>query len=142
MIRAKFTETGEVDFQDLIKRLKNPRPLLSEVGDIIKDDVTKRISKTKVSPNGQKWAPWADSTYISRIKDGTAHLGLLNHTGTLLNSIQKTVKSRQVVIDSTAPYAGFLQSGTKNMPARPFIGISQQAEKDISALVHDYLGLK
>ena len=141
-IRVKVTETGDIDFMDLIKRMKNPRPLLSEVGDIIREDIQERIKTTKVDPNGTPWAPWSERTFIARAKEGSAGLGLLYRTGRLYNSLVKDVHSRDVKVYSTAPYAAYLNNGTKNMPARPFIGISEKANKDIDILVRSYLGIK
>lgn len=142
MIKVKYTEKGDIDFNDLIKRLKNPRPLLSEVGDLIREDIQTRIKKTKVDPQGNAWAPWAESTYIARAKEGSAGLGLLYRTGRLYNSLLKDVHSRDVKVYSTAPYARFLNNGTSNMPAREFIGVSAKANADIDKLVRSYMGIK
>lgn len=149
MIKINMHEEG-FDFEGYIAKLKNPRPLLAQVADVIKVDIEDRITSTKVDPEGKPWAAWAPSTAKARMKDGTFGLGLLNHGGGLLGSLVPAVLQNRsadgryssgfsAVVTATAPYAGFLQNGTRNMPARPFMGISQQANEDIIDLVNAYL---
>ena len=40
---------------------------------------------------------------------------------------------------ATKEYAGFLQDGTKRMPARPFIGLSAQDIADLADLIDAWL---
>lgn len=138
MIKINMQEEG-FDFEDLVSKLKNPRPLLVEVAGVIKADITERITTTKVDPDGNPWEPWAQSTATRRARDGSWARGLLWNSGALLDSLVEKIEPKRAVVTATAPYAGFLQYGTRNMPARPFVGISQQANEDIIDLVNEYL---
>lgn len=126
----KIIKSG-TKLQDTIAALDNPKPLLEEVGEILKASTIARILFTKQDPNGKAWAPWATSTLLSKTKRGTLSGGLLNETGALANSIKTQVASRQVTVGSDSPYGMFLQEGTSRMPARPFIGISKEDQSEI-----------
>ena len=61
---------------------------------------------------------------------------ILNNTGKLKNSIKAIIKTfRKIIITATADYAKYHQSGTGDIPARPFIGQSDdltiKTEKEI-----------
>lgn len=144
MIRSSYrgADGRFASVEDAIKKLKNPRPFLSKVGDVMIADTKNRIRSTKVDPNGRPWARWAESTEKAREREGSARGGILFRTGSLYNSIFKTFQQNRVVVSSASPYAGFHQFGTRRMPARPFIGVSAQANTQINKLVDSYLGLK
>lgn len=127
MITVKSTVTTK-QLERLLDKVANPQPLLEEVGKSLQSSTRQRIRDTKVSPNGAAFAPWSFATARARERDGTAGGGILYRSGRLHDAIQYQVNDRQVTVgvDSTAPYAKFLQSGTPRMPARPFIGFSEQ----------------
>lgn len=120
---------------DLLALLKNPKPLLTRVGQMMVDTTVGRIVAVKEDPQGNPWAPWAASTRRARERAGTASRGLLYNTGTLASSIYFAINGNSVVVSSTAPYAQYLQDGTPKMPARPFLGIGE-GEQDA---IHTYM---
>jgi phage virion morphogenesis protein len=125
--------------QGLIDRLKNPAPLLAEIGRILSDSTKDRIKNTKTDPNGAQWAPWALGTLIGRTRRGTAGTGLLYESGALYNSIETQINPTSVLVGSSSPYARFLQSGTPHMPARAFLGISTQDQGRIDVVLKKYI---
>jgi len=125
--------------QQIINSLQNPAPLLDQVGQYLKKSTQERISTTKKSPSDQPWAPWADVTAMAREKKGTAGRGLLFDSGALYDSIDYQVQAKSVIVGAGVSYARFLQAGTFNMPARPFIGFSQQDKTNIHNMVVEYL---
>lgn len=135
----KITKTGN-GLQKAIDALADPRPFLEEAGDILVANTVARIVLTKQDPKGQAWPAWATSTLIARTKKGNAGNGLLFDDGTLARSIKSQVNGKSVEVgsDGSAPYAVFLQEGTANMPARPFIGISKQDRDEVHAALVDY----
>lgn len=131
--------------QKLIDSLQNPRPLLEIVGQILKQRTKQRITTTKIDPTGRQWKPWSYSTFIARARKGNVSRGVLYDSGNLLNSITYQVSGKQVVVgvnSGMAPYAVFLQNGTPNMPARPFIGISKDDNDAVRTAVKNYLAAK
>ena len=115
------------------------REFMEEVGKEIVEITQNRIEKTKKDPEGKRWAPWKPSTRKARQKDGSAGKGLLFRTGALRDSIEYKANSKNVTVFSQLPYAKFLQSGTKNMPARVFIGNGPQEERAIQRLWKDWI---
>jgi len=62
------------------------------------------------SPAGSRWA---------RRKPPTGSWPLLNKTGAMRGSIYASVLGAQIILHAGADYAGYHQSGTSRMPARP-----------------------
>lgn len=123
-----------------INALKNPQPFLEEAGQILQANTIARILFTKQSPDGTAWPAWATSTMRARQRKGNAAQGLLHDTGALSQSIRYEVRGKQVIVGSSGlMYARFLQEGTMNMPARPFIGISRKDRGELRAALAAYL---
>jgi phage virion morphogenesis protein len=116
------------DFNKQVDKLRNPAVYLSRIGEALLQATHERIQKTKVSPDGTPWAPWASSTARARRKAGTAGTGLLFNTGALDKSLTYSVQGPKVSVHSSSPYAQYLQNGTSRMPARPFLGIGKKEE--------------
>lgn len=133
--------TRSVDsLQKALEALGRLGPALDAVGKNQQANVTARILFTKMAPDGKPWAPWARSTAKARMKKGNAGQGLLNDSGELSRSIRYQVSGKQVIVGSIAgPYAEFLQFGTNKMPARPFIGWSEQDKKEAKQIMMDHL---
>ena len=110
------------------------RDFLKQLGEDLGEEAIRRIEKTKSSPEGQKWKPWASSTAKARRKEGSAGLGLLLRTGTLRDSIGYQVQGDKVIVMTNVPYARYLQHGTSKMPARPFLGTGPREEKVMKSL--------
>ena len=125
------------------KKLSDNRDLLEELGEIIEEDIRHRIVKLKKDPDDKPWKPWAKATKKARQKRGTAALGLLFESGELADSItHKVTGKNKLQVGTSNPYAGYLNEGTNNMPARPFIGISKRASKGIDEALKLYFGGK
>lgn len=122
---------------DLLATLKNPVPLLKRVGQLLVDAAVGRIVAVKQDPQGNSWPAWATSTLIARQKAGTEGLGLLYNRGELAKSLYYKISGNQVSVDSTAPYAEFLQNGTPKMPARPFMGIGPGEQEQIFEMMRN-----
>ena len=122
------------DFKDalaevgaMLARAENVQPVLARIGASEVENARARIQATKGTPWGDSWEPWAPSTREHRERKGNAGQGLLWDDGDLLKSIRYetllNVENLSVVdIGSDLPYAGFLQDGTENMPARKYLG--------------------
>ncbi len=126
MLSADFTQ-ALAEVGGMLARAENLQPVLARIGASEVENVRARIQTGKTSPWGDAWAPWAPSTREHRERKGNADLGLLLDEGDLLKSIRYetllNVESLSVVdIGSDLPYAGFLQDGTEDMPARKYLG--------------------
>jgi phage virion morphogenesis protein len=138
MIDIKVQVHAE-DLETLLDKLKNPKPALQEIGRMLVASTRERIKDTKRSPENRPWAAWSNGTRLARTKRGTAARGLLYESGALLNSIQYQISGKTVIVGSNSPYASFLQDGTDRMPARPFVGISQDDNSRIENILRAHL---
>lgn len=121
-LQQALEEVGAV-----IARAHDVEPFLAYIGERERDKARDRIEQLKMSPDGNPWAEWADSTLYKRSRKGNVELGLLLDEGTLRDSIHFVVEGFGVEIGSDAesrgaPYAKYLQEGTEQMPARPYLG--------------------
>lgn len=125
------------------KKISDSRDLMEELGEIIEEDIRHRIVKLKKDPDDKPWKPWKKSTRKARQKKGNAALGLLFDSGELAASItHKVTAKNKLQVGTDNPYAGYLNDGTNNMPARPFIGISKRAQKGIDEALKLHFGGK
>ena len=109
-------------------RLKNLKPALREISSLVLMPAIKERFYAERAADGTPWRALKDDTVARRLRGhyGGAH-PMLQRDYTLVKSIQeRLISSNSIVIGSDVPYAGYLMNGTKNMVARPFIGISAE----------------
>jgi len=121
------------------KKLKNTKKPLKRMARVETEAAQYRIRTSKQTPDGQPWAAWAYSTFISRIRNGTVGTGPLYVSGLLMRSFKSRVTSTKATISNTAPYATYLQEGTDNMPARPFMGFGRESHDRINDIMMEHL---
>lgn len=139
MIRKVERSSLRGGIEGLLRRLKDPEPALRDISKLLKESTEKRITSTKRAPDGAPWAPWAPGTEAARNKKGNASRGLLYDSGELLRSITARVENGQAIVGTGVSYAPFLQQGTNKMPARPFVGVSAEDQRDIQGILRRYL---
>jgi len=134
---------------DLSKVATNPRPALLSIGDDLVKSTKKRFDESR-GPDGKAWAPNTETTL--KRKRGTKPL---IGEGILRDQIGYAEGANVLTIFSSMEYAATQQFGadrgafgrTKrnapipwgNIPARPFLGISNDDEKMIIETISDYL---
>jgi phage gpG-like protein len=107
-------------------RMRDMRGTMDRIGTYAGGQALLAIMDEKDDPEGRAWSEWAPSTREQRTKKGTAATGLLWDDGTLLHSIKVQAGLSKVTVGTNVPYAPFLQDGTSRMPARPFLGWSDE----------------
>lgn len=147
MLKVYSDDLGEIG--KLLNRvsgsLNNPQPLMRNLAVILENSTRKRF-ETKITPDGEKWADWADSTKIRyakkvyRSKNKKRYLShmiprdrvrLLKDKGVLLRSITRHATAQMAQVGTNVEYAPYHQTGTRKMVARPMFGISSQDRVDI-----------
>ena len=113
--------------------------LLKSLGVEIEAQISERIESTKRDPEGKTWADIADKTRRYLLKHFPSARPPLWRTGELLDTIESQVSGGVLLTGATKEYAGYLQEGTKRMPARPFIGLSAQDIADLADLIDAWL---
>lgn len=138
MLTADFAP-AHAELALLRARIAHPQPVLALIGAMARRRAEHEIQSGKHDPDGHPWVPWADGTHSERQKKGNLDQGLLWDAGTLLHSLRVQTNVADVVIGTDVPYAGFLQGGTRRMPARAFLGWGDAAEHEAERMMLDYL---
>lgn len=150
MIEIKFDNAKVLNALDnLSKASANPRPALLSIGEDLVKSTKNRFNESR-SPDGKTWAP-NSSTTLKRKRGTKPLIG----EGTLRDQISYAEGSNVLTIFSSMEYAATQQFGadkgafgrTKrnapipwgNIPARPFLGISDDDEHVIIQTISDYL---
>ena len=109
--------------------------LAFNIGALLESTTKRRIAEEKRAPDGAAWVPWSEAYDETR----EAHHSLLVGEGNLLDSIQNASTGTTVRVGSNLVYAAIHQAGGepvgKNIPARPYLGLSSEDEAEITALV-------
>ncbi|MEH6776478.1 MAG: phage virion morphogenesis protein [Cereibacter changlensis] len=118
-----------------------------EIGALLENSTKRRLQDEKTDPDGNRWVAWS-ATYDATRDHGTHSLLIgENH---LLTSIQHFSNSEAVRIGSNLIYAAIHQFGADpakahegslpgaegaGIPARPYLGVSEEDRRDIERLV-------
>lgn len=140
---------------DALNRLRQsaarPAPVLLEIGEKLLES-TKARFEAQTAPDGSRWAPNAPVT-LARKKGNRP---LIGETGTLMDQINyQLINESTLELGSPTIYAATQQFGARqgqfgrtrrnapipwgDIPARPFIGISESDGETILNLVTKYL---
>lgn len=121
----------------------NPHPALLAIADeLVKS--TKMRFQTSTAPDGTRWVPNKPST----LKRKKGDKPLIGKTHLLAQQISPAVGMDWLAVGSSMKYAAMQQFGGKksrfphlwgDIPARPFLGISDADEKMIVNTVDEYL---
>lgn len=82
-----------------------------------------------------KWKRLKDSTRERRELRGYWPGKILQVTGHLASSISKKHTRTDAIVGTNVRYARYLQYGTNNMPARPFLKLTQKDLAEIKKLI-------
>jgi phage virion morphogenesis protein len=153
-------------FTRLVASAKNPRPVLQQIGELLVDSTRQRFG-TSTAPDGTPWAKNSETTlmrYLGKYKgafskrDGkltktgagraAGKKPLIGETSDLSRQIHYGIEGGTLAVGSTMIYGAMQQFGGKkaefpnlwgDIPARPFLGISEQDSRNILAEISDYL---
>lgn len=129
--------------------MDNMEPLFLDIGNILLDSTRERF-KTGTAPDGSKWAPKSQTTldnYARKSKNFDAR-PLFGPNGELNRQIFSSSGADYIEIGSNRDYAAMMQfGGTKaqfphlwgDIPARPFLGISEEDRVNIAGQIADYM---
>lgn len=116
------------DTRAIAGRLRQIAPVLREEARALEQMVQRAFSED-TGPDGSGWAPRVTTTARpgapGRPRSRREGRGaLLERTGRLRASTTVRIEGTKIVIESSAPYAGFVHAGTKHMEARPFLPLA------------------
>lgn len=118
-------------------KLANTQPLMETIGEVLVSGTLQRFQDEE-DPDGKKWKP---SIRAMETGDKT-----LSDTGRLQRSIDYAATSDTVMVGTNVVYGRIHQLGGKtgkghkvDMPARPYLGVSEEDMKEIRGTVEDFL---
>jgi len=124
-------------FNSLILRLGDLTPAMDEIGSMLITSTLDRFEKGR-APDGTAWEPSRRAIE----EDGQT----LIDSGRLRASITSKAGRREVEVGTNVIYAAIHQLGGNagrgrktRLPARPYLGLSSDDEKEIDAILGDYL---
>ena len=123
-------------------------PVMQEIGEALVASTTDRFA-AGVSPAGAPWAPKSPATLAkyARGQDRVDSRPLHGPSLTLSRTIFHQAGSRQVEVGSNRVYAAMMQFGGQkaafphlwgNIPARPFLGLSEEDRGAIIEIVAEW----
>lgn len=144
MIDVKIDNKNVIQAMErLANAAVNPRPALLAIGESLVLSTKKRF-ESSTAPDGSRWTPNKSST----LKRKKGNKPLIGKTGLLSQQISYALDGDGLRIGSPMEYAAMQQFGGKksrfpnlwgDIPARPFLGISDADETMILKTVNDYL---
>lgn len=124
-------------------------PAWEQVGNKLLNDFAANFSQEGGFFGGfSKWPALRPSTVADRLRHGYsgAHpilqrTGELHWSATLKGASDNVfqVGTNSLVVGSANPYAGFHQTGTRRMPARPIVGVGWQQTSQIVDILNQYV---
>lgn len=133
----------------ILSRIEDPTRAFEEIGALFVSSAQHRIQEER-DPDGRRWPELAESTQKKRIGKrklrGKEHM--LRLKGHLFRSLTWRADRHGAEAGSVLKYAALQQlGGTPDMenagaaanPGRPYLGVSDQDEREISKILTDYL---
>lgn len=143
MIEIKIDDSVfRKNIEELINRAIDRRPLMRNIAGIMHHAVEENFAKE----GRPKWTPLSQETIQARQKKGYWPGRILQMRGELAASISQAYSNDEAVVGTNKVYAGIHQFGGKagrghraNIPARPFLKLTEQDLNDIKEAVIEYL---
>ena len=130
---------GEVQrrLSRLAERLDDPTPVFERIGARLVESTEARFDAFE-GPDGRPWPPLAEKTRRYKRKHKERPLTL---EGDLRGSFSAEADRAGLVVGSDRPYAATHQFGRaeSNIPARPFLGLSDADLALIDDILREYL---
>ena len=121
-------------------RLINLQPYWQLVGLYVQRQTIRERFNKEQSPEGQKWKPLSHATIRRRKKHHKkGSMKILQDTGELRRSIAYEANNDSVRVGSKLKYARTHQFGRGNIPARPFLGVTESEKQHITSMFRQYL---
>lgn len=131
--------------QQLLGRLQgqvdNLEPVMREVAGHLADSVAGSF-EGQAEPDGTAWEPLTAKTIADRLRRGYAAGPILERSGDLAGRILADWDDESAVAGTNLIYAATHHYGDekRGIPARPFLGVSDEARSEIIRSLLDHLG--
>jgi phage virion morphogenesis protein len=145
MITIKIdSEQLQKELKKLLQLARDRRPLMKNIAGMMHNAVEENFAQE----GRPKWIPLSPKTIAARQKKGYWPGQILQQTGRLAASITQYADNDQAVVGTNAVYAAIHQFGGKagrgkkvNIPARPYLQLTDEDMEEILKAVKEYLKL-
>jgi len=120
--------------------LIDPRKLLSDIGDYLKDEFDKNFP-TEGARLEKKWKPLTVGTIREKARAGYGGKGILERTGKMRKGFEKTTTRREVRVFNDVDYFKYHQLGTSKMAKRVMITAPKKVKREIVAKIRKEIDL-
>jgi len=142
-IQPDGLEAVQKQLQKLIERGDNLQPLFADIGEMLILSHDQRF-RDQVSPDGQAWQPLSESYREKKRKNKDTILKLNDHLGREFNYV---TTGKDLFFGTPYEYGALhhfggtpdMPAGPAAVPARPWLGISQEDINEIYSIVGDFL---
>ena len=140
-LQVRVTVSGDSSFLQRVGRVISTGDFskpLKEIGDELVSYYSGQVFASQGGVLGDPWARLAPATMLYKSKHYTAYAAIpLIATGTMKNSFQPTVTSRQLTIGNTAPYFMYHQSSAPRtkLPRRQMLGVNDDVKQIIKQII-------
>lgn len=144
----------EAALRRLVHAGQDLTPAMREIASIL-EEAAEEAFQSQRAPDGTPWADLSDHTKAARRKRGKWPGQILQITGDLAGSLTSAYDATSAVAGSNLVYAPTHQFGAEegafgktpggrpipfgDIPARPFLGISDEAKDDILDAINNHL---
>ena len=146
-LRHNGAEVAEF-INQLLQRINDLSPVMRQVAGVLEDSAEQSFADER-SPDGAAWADLTDYTKADREAAGYWPGQKLQRRGHLASSIVSDFDETAATVGTNVVYAAIQHFGgttspnsmipNKEIPARPFLGISDHDEDEILDIVRDHL---
>ena len=138
MLSLKFNANQSRRYLDaLVKKIENLTPALHEIGQLMVASTDENFQKEQ-NIYGVKWKQNTPATLKYKASKRFI-MKVLQRRGILRSSIQYRIEGDKVSVGTNLPYGAYHQFGTSRLPKREFLGVSRQDQKEIIAILEEYL---
>lgn len=126
--------------QRLLAAGQRPRPALLKVGELLVEAAQGRFREQR-GPDGQAWAPLSPAYAKRKAKKGRDPSIVLVLNRYLVDTLRYQVQDDELLVGTDRPYGAVHQLGhpEKNIPARPYLGLSSDDRARVLEVFNDYL---
>ncbi len=123
-----------------IHKLEDMTQFWQNVGIYVqKQTINERFEKEQ-APDGSKWKPLSPARVKQRLKKHkSGKMKILQDVGELRRSITYEAGKNYVRVGSNLKYAATHQFGRGNIPARPYLGVTQIEKAHILSMCRAYI---
>ena len=129
------TESVERALRELAERGQNMRPVLGDIGEHLLQSTEDRFRR-QVDPEGNPWRPLSLNYRTTKPRNKDKILTLDGH---LRRTLRYNVRGSELTVGTDRVYGAVHQFGFEDIPARPYLGISDDDTSELVMILADWL---